>query len=211
MTGDGAAGLPSDTLTEFPTRYDKVILLYVDAFGWRFFDQHQSAYPFLRRFVEQGVVSQLTTQFPSTTAAHTTTIHTGLSVGQSGVFEWFYYEPLLDRIIAPLLFSFAGDGKRNTLQKTKINPEQLYPTQTIYQRLAQQGVASYAFQHRDYTPSPFSDVMLTGARVMPYRTLSEGLVNLADAVLAEKEKAYFYFYADPIDTMGHLYGRLTTI
>src|SRR5579859_3627366 len=76
--------------------YDHVVLFFVDAFGWRFFERYQDRYPFLRRIVKQGVVTKLTSQFPSTTAAHVTAIHTGLPVGESGVYEWFYYEPLLD-------------------------------------------------------------------------------------------------------------------
>src|SRR4051794_25727510 len=92
-------GVPFGARDDLYDRYDSVILLFVDAFGWRFFERYAERAPFLKRFVEQGMVAQLTSQFPSTTAAHVTTIHTGLPVGQSGVFEWYYYEPQLDAII----------------------------------------------------------------------------------------------------------------
>src|SRR5258707_14094464 len=170
LTGDEKPGLPISVLGDLPHRFDKVILMFVDGFGWRFFERYAQKYPFLKRFVSEGVVSKLTSQFPSTTAAHTTTIHTGLPVGESGVFEWFYYEPQLDRIIAPLLYSFAGDKGRETLRKAKITPEALFPQQNLYRRLLDEGVQSYAFQHRDYTRSPVSGVVLAGAHVRPYKT-----------------------------------------
>ena len=93
--------LPDDTTPN--KEYDKVVLFFVDAFGWRFFERFQDQYPTLKRFVDHGIVSKITSQFPSTTAAHVTTIHTGKSVGQSGIFEWYYYEPKLDMMIAPLV------------------------------------------------------------------------------------------------------------
>ncbi len=206
LTGEGELGLPADTLAGLPARFDKVILFFLDSLGWQFFERYQEHYPFLARAVKNGVVSKLTTQFPSTTAAHTTTIHTGLTVGESGVYEWFYYEPAVDRIIAPLLFSFMGDRERNTLRKTNVSPQAIYPTRTLYQALAERSVHSYVFQHRDYTPSPFSDTMFSGAKTVPYKTLSEALVNLGDALLNEPGPAYYFLYADTIDAVCHLYG-----
>lgn len=206
LTGEGPAGLPADVLHGLPRRYRKVILLFVDAFGWTFFERHVDQYPFLKRFVTDGVVSKLTTQFPSTTAAHVTTIHTGMPPGESGVYEWFYYEPKLDRVIAPLLFSFAGDNDRDTLAATGINPAEIYPQRTIHQQLVARGVGSYIYQYRDYTPSPYSDAIFTGATVRPYRTIAEALVNMADAVIDEPGPAYFFLYFSGIDTLGHIYG-----
>ncbi len=206
LTGDGNSGLPDSVLGHLPRRYEKVVLLFIDAFGWRFFERYADRYPFLQRFIDQGVVSKLTAQFPSTTAAHTTTMHTGLPVGESGVYEWFYYEPLVDEIIAPMLFSYAGDRDRNTLIRTGIPPHEFYPTRTVYRTLLDQGVHSYIFQHRDYTPSPFSDVMFSGAKVSSYKTLSEALTNLGEAILSEPGSAYFFLYFDSIDSLAHAYG-----
>ncbi|MCB0025926.1 MAG: alkaline phosphatase family protein, partial [Caldilinea sp.] len=95
-------------------RFQRVITLFVDAFGWRFFERFQD-HPLLRRFATTGSVTRLTSQFPSTTSAHVTTLYTGEPVGRHGVFEWFYYEPQLDAVIAPLLFSYAGDEGRESL------------------------------------------------------------------------------------------------
>src|SRR5512143_3847229 len=99
LTGAGDLGLPVDVLGALPQRYVKVILLFIDGFGWRFYDRHGAQQPFLKRFADEGVVSPITVQFPSTTAAHTTTIHTGLPVGTSGIFEWYYYEPQVGQVI----------------------------------------------------------------------------------------------------------------
>ncbi len=84
LTGGEGPGLPGNVLSDLPHRYDRVVLLFVDAFGWRFWEQYRGDLPVLRHIAQVGVVSKLTSQFPSTTAAHVTCIHTGLPVAQSG-------------------------------------------------------------------------------------------------------------------------------
>ena len=210
LTGDGEMGLPASVMGNLPHCYDKVILILVDAFGWRFFERYAEQFQFLKHFQTEGVVSKLTTQFPSTTAAHVTTIHSGLPVEKSGVYEWFYYEPLLETIIAPLLFSFAGDRERDTLKQAGVSEQSLFPTQTFYQQLKQRGVTSYCFQHQSYARSPFSNVVCDGAQIVPYRTFPEALTNLTEAAIAESQKAYYYLYFDGIDAIGHRYGPHST-
>src|SRR5438094_10523589 len=39
LTGEGQSALPLAVFGDLPTRYDKVILFFVDAFGWRFFER----------------------------------------------------------------------------------------------------------------------------------------------------------------------------
>ena len=162
--------------------------------------------PFLRRIASEGVITKLSSQFPSTTAAHLTTIHTGLPVGESGLYEWYMYEPMLDAIIAPLMFSFAGEKNRNTLQRAGVHPKTLFPRHTFYQDLAARGIKSFVFQNRLYTPSPYSDVMFDGATIVPYITVAEALSNLSTQVASEKGPAYFFMYIDGIDTISHYYG-----
>jgi predicted AlkP superfamily pyrophosphatase or phosphodiesterase len=199
-------GVPFGERDDLYQTYDAVVLLFVDAFGWRFFEAYHQRSPFLRRIAEQGLASKLSSQFPSTTAAHVTTIHTGLPVGESGVYEWYYYEPLLDQMIAPLLFSFAGDSERDTLAATGIAAQALYPAQTLYQDLHSQGVDSVAFQHHSYAHSPYSKIVTNGARMVPYRTLPEALVNLGQLIERQKRRTYYILYVDTIDTICHRYG-----
>src|SRR4051812_18925082 len=63
-----SAGLPDDVLGDLPRDYDTVILFFIDAFGWRFVEPRLETSPFLKRIARDGVVSKLTSQFPSTTA-----------------------------------------------------------------------------------------------------------------------------------------------
>ena len=206
LTGSGQPALSRDLLSRFDRQFETVIFFFIDAFGWRFFEQHRDQYPFLQRMLQEGRVSKIASQFPSTTAAHTTTIHTGLPVGQSGVYEWIYYEPALDAIIAPLLFSFSGTTRRDLLKSTKIAPETLYPNTTVYAKLAQQGVQSFILQHREYTPSTFSDVVFRGAETVPYNTLPEALINLQLLLKRQQQPSYYFLYFDKIDALSHKYG-----
>lgn len=207
LTGEETLGLPADVLGSYPHQVDKVIFLFVDAFGWSFFQRNAERHPFLRRFLEEGVASKITSQFPSTTTAHVTTIHLGQPVNQTGIYEWFYYEPLLDRLIAPLMFSYAGDKQRGTIRLPdsvgSLKP--FFPDPTLYERLAAAGVKSYVFQDYEYASGGFSNLAFAGAKTVGYKSFSEASLRLGDA-LAEPGKAYYFFYYPTIDTIGHDYG-----
>ncbi len=208
LTGEGEEGLPDSVFADIRKQYNKVILILIDGFGWRFYEQFRDAYAFLKRFGSAGVEVKLTTQFPSTTAAHITTIHGGMPPSKSGIYEWVFFDPTFDRVIAPLLFSYAGDKGRNTLASANLSPRKLFhkKTKTIYQRLKEKGIKSTVFQHIDYTPSPYSNVMFTGATVVPYKTHAEAIINLSDLVLSSKKKGYYFLYLDSIDMLAHKYG-----
>ncbi len=185
--------------------YDNLILLFIDGFGWRHFEKFGEA-PFLQRFARSGSVQKLTSQFPSTTSGHATNIHTGLNVGQSGIYEWNYYEPLLDAMIVPLLFSFSGTSERDQLKATGIDPRRLYPSETIYSKLKALGVSSTIFQHREYTPSTYSDLVFRDATARGYKSLPETVLNLSLALNEARGRNYFFMYYDRIDSVSHDYG-----
>ena len=207
LTGEGVSTLPGNCFGNLPTKYDKVILIFVDAFGWRFFQQYAEIYPFLKTFLRHGVVSKMTSQFPSTTAAHVTCMHTGLNVGQSGVYEWNYYEPLVDEVITPLLFAYAGEKNRDSLKASGIPAESFFPTQTLYQKLQTRGIPTYVFQRESYTPSTFSDIVYKGATVLSFKRVSEALSNLVELVItATTPTTYYFLYFDKIDAICHTYG-----
>jgi hypothetical protein len=202
----GFAFLPQHILELLSdNRYDAVVFFLIDSFGWRYFDKFQDM-PFFRRTTRAGTVQKLTSQFPSTTAAHITTIHTGLTVGKHGIFEWYYYEPELDRVIAPLLHSFAGTSQRDTLKPSGIKASHLYPTTNLYRPLKKQGTEVSIFQHHEYTPSTYGDILFKGANAIGYKTLPEALVNLAGKLSKAKPPTYFFLYYDRIDAIGHEYG-----
>ena len=202
----GFAGIPNRVKDAFASgKYDAVVLFLVDAFGWRFFERFQDA-AFVKRMAKHGRIEKLISQFPSTTAAHVTTIHTGLPVGQSGVYEWYYYEPLVDQIIAPLLFSYAGTKDRDTLKPTGIEPAALYPKGKFYPDLKKMGVDPYVFGLREYTPSTYSNVVMAGAELRSFKTLSEALINLGLLLEKKTGPAYIHLYFDKVDTLCHEYG-----
>lgn len=203
----GFAGTPNRIKEAFASKkYDAVVLFFVDAFGWRFFERFQDA-PFVKRFSKHGSIEKLTSQFPSTTAAHVTTMHTGIPVGQTGVHEWYYYEPLVDRIIAPLLFSYANGSKdRDTLKVKKVNPEAFYPKGTFYPMLKEMGVDSFNYGIRDYTPSTYSKIVMQGSEIVPFKTLSEALINVGLRLEKQTKPTYIHLYFDRIDGVAHEYG-----
>lgn len=196
--------LPTSCIKEGP--YDSVILLFLDAFGWQFFERY-SKHPFLQRFIKEGIVSKITTQFPSTTAAHVTSLHTGMQVGETGIYEWFQYEPLLDKMIAPLPFSEAGDSIAGSLLATNVGIDKIFPFTTMYQRLHKSNVESYLFLDAQISQSPYSQALGKGAHSCSYFSLSQGLRSLRELMTTKKEnQLYSFLYYAGIDSVGHRKG-----
>ena len=202
----GFADLPARVQRIFKDNKAKtVIFFFLDGFGWRFYQQFKE-HPFFAELAKYGSVEKITSQFPSTTSAHVTTWHTGLPVGESGVYEWNYYEPKLDTIFSPLLFSYAGDNKRDTAETSGIAPADFYPAENIYPKLAALGVESHIFQHSAFTPSPYSNAVMQGANVHAYKTITEALVNLRLLLNQPAGKRYIAYYFGDVDSILHQYG-----
>ena len=149
---------------------------------------------------------KLRTQFPSTTTAHVSTIHTGLPVGEHGLYEWNVYEPALDAVITPILYSWAGARRRDTLRGSGVEMADLLPPETLYRRLERRGVASVVLQPAAFSPSTFDSVATAGAELRPYARFADGARMLADALREPGGPRYAYLYWDGIDGAGHRCG-----
>jgi hypothetical protein len=209
LTGDESArqhGLPADVLGPLARRWEVVLHVVVDGFGWHLFQHYAERFPFLKRFVDHGLVSPLTAQFPSTTAAHMTTLHTGLPVGQHGVHEWFYHEPAAGTVIAPLLWAIASDWGRETLGARGVTPQAVFPPPCFYQGLAEAGVACSVFQDAKYAHSTYSTALFGPAERLDYLTLSAGLDRMAERLAVNAGPRYVFFYIDGIDACSHSHG-----
>ncbi len=204
LTGHADNTLPKDCYPQ--ESYDFVLLFFIDCFGWRYFEQFADKLPFLRRFIDEGIVSKITSQFPSTTTNHVTAIHTGLSVGESGLYEWFHYDPICDASICPLHFSFTKDKGFNTLKRAGFTPKELFPFEPIYGKLKKEGISSIIFQESESSRSPYSEVMYKDAEVIGFKNLPDGLNKLLQKLEKVKDKTYLLFYYGDIDGKGHEFG-----
>jgi hypothetical protein len=155
-----------------------VVLL--DAFGRRFLERY-AHHPFLQRLE----ITPIVTQFPPTTTAHVTTMHTGRPVGDHGLYEWNVYEPSLGEVVIPL----RSDDCRRFLDGD-----------TLYQRLP---APATVLQPSSFSPSPYDRVFTAGARLQPYASFTLGVQRFFDALAAG---GYAYLYWDQIDAAGHRCG-----
>ncbi|MCI0382302.1 MAG: alkaline phosphatase family protein [Chlamydiae bacterium] len=188
--------------------FDTVVLFLIDAFGWSFFEKYLPRVPFLHHFIQDGIVSRITTLFPSTTAPHITCLHTGLDGGQSGLYEWFIYEPKLNRIITPLPFYYAGNHqKAGALEADGLEPEDLYPQNTIYEKFRSQDIESTIFQPSSIADSTYSKSLQKGATIIHYESFSEALQKLIALLKTPaNKKRYCLVYFGDIDSVGHRKG-----
>lgn len=199
--------MPLDVLGDYPATAEKVVLFFIDAFGWRFLERFKDENSLLREFRRGGVISKITSQFPSTTAAHVTTIHTGLPVSESGVLEWQYYEPLVDSLVVPLRFTYARAAEHGeTLRLDGVEPSLILPQPSIYHHLHSAGVGARVYQNEKYALSTYSSTIAGGARICPFSSLELGLQQLSYHMLTDQGPGYYFFYTDVFDAAAHVYG-----
>jgi type I phosphodiesterase/nucleotide pyrophosphatase len=188
--------LPGLIARELETRR-RVVVVLLDAFGWAFVQRHER-HPLLARIARDGTLAQMASQFPSTTTAHVTTMHTGLPVEAHGLYEWRVWEPAVGDVIVPLLVSDDPAFDARTL---------LPDGPSFYQRLAARvGAASTVWSPARFSPSGYDKVAIRGATVMPYDDLASGAQALVSSLAAAEDKSYNYLYWDQIDAIGHVHG-----
>jgi hypothetical protein len=196
-------------------RYKNVVLFLLDAFGWRSFEElNNRNVPLIARCADENekscVVSQITSMFPSTTAAHISTLHSGMQIAEHGMYEWFCYEPVCDGVIAPLLFSYMKDSRRESLLEYGIVPESFLPQTTFYQELKTHGIYSYTFQSDKLSETTYSKTLLKGSDIHGFASFETGVKSLSNLFFKldkeDEHQKYFMIYHDAFDMISHKKG-----
>ena len=212
LTGEHVGPLlPKDCFGgEYP-RPEKVVLFFVDSFGWQFWREHQDRFRTTRRIIERGVLTPISALFPSTTAASVATLNFGVLPAVHAMYEWNIYVPAYGEVIQSLPFCPLGPRVVDACLTKGYDPYNLMTVrQTVHQRLAKHGVRSIQFTHRKHMTAAFNLIAASGAEVVGHGTLAEALVQLKDHLAQVSGKAWLNFYWDSIDGIAHVHGPGTS-
>ncbi|MEI7579078.1 MAG: alkaline phosphatase family protein [bacterium] len=189
-----------ELISIFNKAYRNFNVILIDGLGWNLFQKSGLS----NYLPEKNILRKALSQFPTTTAAHITSIRSGLPVSEHGVYEWNIYDPFYDDMITPLQMSLAGENDYDSLIAKGISP-QLFPKENLSDLLKKSNLNSNVFLPRNYAGSYYSRTMASPAKVIPYKTSSEALIQLRE-LNKQSGKKYNYLYFDQIDALSHKYG-----
>lgn len=188
---------------------NKVILLIIDGFGYDQWLHYHNQHGFLAKFTKRGVVSPITTVFPSTTANAITTINTGLTPQEHGLPEWYVYFREIDMIVNTVNFKPLGSKRQDELLEMGVNPKILYDGNTIYQTLRKEDVKTFTFINESNAYTAYSKLIFKGSTIKPAINNSDLIIRLRKHLEKEKGPAYYYVYLGSLDSIEHEYGPHT--
>ena len=194
--------------------FQHVILLVVDGMGLNTVEEalrlaHSDPdYAVWGELAEEVTLAPLTSIVPSTTSAALTTLWTGSTPAEHGVvgFEvWLKEYGMITNMIFHSPASFTGET--DSLRRAGFDPQTFLPVPTLGTHLLRNGVRAYAFQHRSIAYSGLSAMLMRGAEIYGYRSLSDLWVTL-DIMLDARaeERNYTWIYWGDLDEHSHHFG-----
>ncbi len=176
-----------------------VCVLLVDGLGAELVRAHPDDAPVLNAALAAG--RDLTSGFPSTTAASIGSIGTGLPPGAHGIVGY--------QVAIP------GAGKlMNSLKwDPSVDPLQWQPSPTAFERAVRCGVEVLQLGKRSFEHGGLDRAVLRGARFVGADTFGEVAGNVLDCLrefVAERRPGFVYAYVADLDLTGHAHGVAST-
>lgn len=187
-------------------KINKVVLLVIDGFGFNQFLNYQKENSFLANLTSKGEACPLTSVFPSQTTNALTTLNTGLTPQEHGLFEYFIY--LKDvGVVNALRFERIG-SKHQKLVDEGIDPNiLLLRGKSIHNTLKEKGINTYTHIHASNAFNACSKLIFQGSTIIPAIKSSDSIVRLRKKLEENSgNSAYFFVYLDSLDTISHEYG-----
>jgi hypothetical protein len=190
-----------------PEKINKVVLIVIDGFGFNQFLNHHKENRFLTNLTNRGEVYPLTSVFPSQTTNALTTLNTGLTPQEHGIFEYFIYLKGIG-VVNVLRFERIDSKRQNELIDKGFNPSiLLFKGKTIHNTLKQEGINSFTHITASNAFNACSNLVFQGSKIMPAVKSSDSIVRLRKNLEENTGKsAYFFVHIDTLDTISHEYG-----
>lgn len=163
---------------------DHVMLVLIDGMGINIMKQHLPIDSFLRRHLK----AEITSIFPATTVAATTTVQTGLLPGLSGWIGWQQYFSQVDKNI--VMFRNEDYYTSELVNNFKVSEE--LPLQDIFYSFKNTNVQTLWPSFRENGFSNFQDML-----------------EKAFKITKANDKSFTYLYWDELDYNLHEYGLLS--
>lgn len=164
---------------------ENVVVILFDGLGSRILDRTLKEDSFLRKYKYK----EITTVFPATTTAATTSLLTGLNPIEHGYLGWNVYISPIDKIIT--LYLNTEKGKEKTDEDFLKIKNKYYSFKSIPEQIEEKGLGK-------------------GIELFPFqKKIYHGLDDMLEKIKEETEKAgkkYIYAYDDEPDHTMHEYG-----
>lgn len=151
--------------------------------------------------------SELTSVFPATTAAATTSLQFGVAPGTHGMAGYTLYLPEIDDVFNMITWRRAGNGDLNGSEP---RPEGFLPATNIFSLLDAAGIDTVIVSNAAFENSPLTRAQASCVRYRGYRTLAEFGYRLIREV--ERPGRRFVFgYWDGYDVLGHTWSTAAEV
>lgn len=170
-------------LDEF--RPSNVVVFLFDGMGSNLIDRHLADTP--NAFLVRHRLRSITSVFPATTVAATTSMLTGLNPCETGMLGWDMWYPGLGKVITTFWDSLPDDNDRVPIPEAAEYRERHMIRPLITDEINEAG------QDKAYFVSPFGDT--------PYETLDEMFALVSERCKEPGRKYVYAYYNEPDHTM----------
>ena len=168
-------------------RPKNVVTILCDGMGSNMMDKMLDRNSFLIK----NRLKSITTVFPATTVAATTSMMTGLNPVETGLLGWNMYYKDIDKTITVFMSSEKGDFEYNLLPEALEYKNKNMVKKSIDEEINEKGL------YKGYKLFPFGDNC--------YKTLDE-MFNRIELLCNEEGKKYIYAYDEEPDRTMHEIG-----
>ncbi len=178
-----------------------VLLVVIDGLGRLALDQAASNGD-VAQLAAPDHSASLTSVFPPTTAAATTSLQYGVAPGTHGMAGYTMYFPEIDQVLNMITWQVAGI---NSAGIASPDPIGIVRPPNVFRVLERGGIDTVIVSNIWFEESPLTRAQAYGVRYRGYRTLAEFTRRLRREV-ERPGKRFVFGYWDGFDALGHTWG-----
>ena len=208
----GDAPVLAEALDPNAGAFDHVVFLLLDGLGYDKLLRSLASDPRLvfGDLAERGDFLPITSVFPSTTVTALSTYSTGRPPCEHGMVGYRLYLREASSITNMIRFSTVGNTRGDSVLDAGLDLDRLLTTLTLYERLAERGVATHVLLPQYITSSGLSRLLYRGAdAIQPCATLADMFASARQILLRADRKTLLTLYYPGLDTIGHARGPET--
>lgn len=174
-------------------KYKNVIFLLIDGLGYEYLEKYGQD-----SFLKKHLVKKLSSVFPSTTAAATTALETGVPAQQHGITAWFMW--LKELGVVSTILPFRPRYGHFTFPNDEIERSDIYLEKKIVDKIKDESFMVY--------PAKIVDGKVNKKKksLLPYKTMNGMFLQIKKIIKSSDKRKYVHVYFDKFDGFCHDYG-----